>query len=210
MILMSKKNRTYPLKVQSFYNSISHFYSLISFVDNKAKNRGISFSEPKKEDKVLCIGFGLGEEIRKYSSLGCNTYGLEFSGGMIKSAMKKNNIKNIIKGDTFNLPYKDKSFDIIYSCYMIDIFENIQTIKLLKEMRRILKPKGKILSVNNTFEKDIISKILIKYYLFAKDNIFTRMKTRPIIAEYLFKKAGLKEIKNKKVFWASEAVIGIR
>ncbi len=208
---MSNKPKTnYLPKVQSFYNSISHFYSLISFVDNKAKNRGIKFSGPKQEDKVLCIGFGLGEEIKKYCSLGCTIYGLEFSGGMIKSARRRNNLKNITKGDTFNLPYKDKSFDIIYSSYMIDIFEKEDTIKILKEMRRTLKNKGKIVSVNNTFEKDLLSKILIKYYLFAKDNLFSRMKTRPIIAEDLFKKAGLKEIKNKKVFWASEAVIGIR
>ena len=110
---MSRPKTTYPSKVQSFYNSISHFYSLISFVDNKAKNRGISFSEPKKGDKVLCVGFGLGEEIKKYNSLGCNTYGLEFSGGMIKSARKRNSLKNLAKGDTFHLPYKDKSFDFV-------------------------------------------------------------------------------------------------
>lgn len=208
---MSNTPKTnYLPKVQSFYNSISNFYSLISFVDNKAKNRGILFSEPKQGNKVLCVGFGLGEEIRKYSSLGCNTYGLEFSGGMITSARRRNHLKNITKGDTFNLPYKDKSFDIIYSCYMIDIFEKEDTIKILNEMKRTLKKEGKIISVNNTFEKDFLSKILIKYYLFAKDNIFTRMKTRPIIAEALFKKARLKEIKKKKVFWASEAVIGTK
>ncbi|NOQ55352.1 MAG: methyltransferase domain-containing protein [Nanohaloarchaea archaeon] len=208
--MSNKPKIVYQSKVQSFYNSISHFYSLISIVDNKAKNRGILFSRPKKGDKVLCIGFGLGEEIKKYNSFGCNTYGLEFSGGMIKSARKKNNLKNIIKGDTFNLPYRDNSFDIIYSCYMIDIFEKEDTISLLKEMRRTLKQEGKIVSVNNTFEKGIISKILIKYYLFLKDNIFRRMKTRPIIATDLFRKAGLKNIKNKKVFWASEAVVGFR
>ncbi|MBW6462411.1 MAG: methyltransferase domain-containing protein [DPANN group archaeon] len=207
---MSKPKTTYPLKVQSFYNSISHLYPLISFVDNKAKNRGISFSEPKQGNKVLCIGFGLGEEIKKYNSFGCTTYGLEFSGSMIKSAKKRNTLKNLAKGNTFSLPYKDKSFDIIYSAYMIDIFENAQIIEILKEMRRALKPKGKIISVNNTFDKGLLSRILITYYLFVKDNIFTRMKTRPIIAEDLFRKAGLREIKQKKVFWASEAVIGIK
>ena len=77
-------------------------------------------------------------------------------------------------------------------------------------MRRIAKKGAKIVSVNNTFEQGMLSKALVTYYLFVKDNLYTRMKTRPIMAEDLFRKIGLKEIKRKKVSWGAEAVVGIK
>lgn len=198
----------YVSGIKSFYDSFSHFYSFVSLIDHRPKNRGVSFSDPKKGDRILCIGFGLGEEIKSFQKQGCETYGIELSQGMIKRARKKNSIKNIAKGDTFHLPFKDKSFDIIYSCFLIDIFDDKGIATLLKEMRRVAKKGAKIISVNNTFEQGMISKALVAYYLFVKDNLYTRMKTRPIIAENLFMKAGLKEIKQKKVSWGAEAVSG--
>ncbi|MCK5062397.1 MAG: methyltransferase domain-containing protein [Candidatus Aenigmarchaeota archaeon] len=207
---MIRPKSKYISKVQSFYDSISPFYLLASMIDAAPKRKGISFSKPQKNDKVLCIGFGLGEEIKHFQKRGCNTYGIELSQGMIRNAKKKNNIKNITRGDTFHLPFKDQSFDIIYSCYLIDIFDKADTITLLKEMRRVTKKGAKIISVNNTFEQGIISKILIQYYLFIKDNMYRRMKTRPIIASDLFRKAGLRDIRRKKVSWGAEAVSGKR
>ncbi len=200
----------YISSIKSFYDSFSHFYYFVSLIDKRPKNRGISFSDPKKGDRVLCIGFGLGEEIKSFQKQGCDTYGIELSQGMIKRAKKRNRIENMAKGDTFNLPFKDKSFDIIYSCFLIDIFDDKDIAKLIKEMRRVAKKDAKIVSVNNTFEQGMLSKALIRYYLFVKDNLYTRMKTRPIMAENLFRKANLKEIKRKKVSWGAEAVSGIK
>ena len=194
--------------IKSFYDSFSHFYSFVSLIDHRPKHRGVSFSDPKKGDRILCIGFGLGEEIKSFKKQGCETYGIELSQGMIKMARKKNSIENIAKGDTFHLPFKDKSFDIIYSCFLIDIFDDKGIATLLKEMRRVAKKDGRIVSVNNTFEQSMISKALVAYYQFVKDHLYTRMKTRPIIAENHFRKAGFKDIKQKKVSWGAEAVSG--
>ncbi len=205
---MAKPEYRYISKVRSFYDSLSLFYPIVSFIDSSPKEKGISFSNPKKGDRILCIGFGLGEEIKSFQKQGCSTYGIELSQGMIKRARKKNKINNIAKGDTFHLPFKDRSFDIIYSCFLIDIFGDEDIAKLLNEMRRTAKKGGKIISVNNTFEQGMISKALVAYYQFVKDHLYTRMKTRPIMAEKFFKKAGLKEIKQKKVSWGAEAVSG--
>ncbi len=194
--------------IKSFYDSFSHFYFFVSLIDHRPKNRGVLFSRAKKGDRILCIGFGLGEEIKSFKKQGCETFGIELSQGMIKRARKKNSIENIAKGDTFRLPFKDRSFDIIYSCFLIDIFGDEDIAKLLNEMRRTAKKGGKIISVNNTFEQGMISKVLVAYYQFVKDHLYTRMKTRPIMAEKFFRKAGLKEIKQRKVSWGAEAVSG--
>ncbi|MEA3229556.1 MAG: class I SAM-dependent methyltransferase [archaeon] len=205
---MSKKETAYISKVRSFYNSISPLYFLISFIDKKPNKKGIIFSGPKKNDKVLCIGFGLGEEMSTFSSLGSDTYGIELSEAMIKRAKSRNKVKNTVKGDSFRLPFKDNTFDIVYSSFLIDIFNKKDRIKIIKEMKRIVKAKGKIVSVNNTFEDGIISKMLIGLYLLIRDNLYTRMKTRPIEAQLIFKEAQLKSIKKKKVFWSCQAVKG--
>ena len=203
-------NSDYLAKIKSYYNLISSFYFIPARIDQKARNRGILFSKPKKGDKVLCVGSATGAEIRRFKSFGCITFGVEISKGMIKVGKKKNNTRSVLNADCFAIPYKDNSFDIIYSSYLIDIFDEEDRLQVLNEMVRVTKVGGMIISVNNTFEKGRISKLLVTYYSFVKDNIYKRMKTRPIDATDVFNKAKLYDIKNKKVAWGTEAVSGIK
>ncbi|MGB9979312.1 class I SAM-dependent methyltransferase [Methanobacterium sp.] len=65
-------------------------------------------------------------------------------------------IKNIrlIEGDALNMPLEDNSFDLVYT---ITVFQEIpDKNKALKEMKRVLKPKGILATLENSLKKSSI------------------------------------------------------
>lgn len=63
--------------------------------------------------------------------------------------------KSIIQLDAFSLPFKDESFDVVFSSWMLGTILDIDRRAVaLKEMKRVLKPHGKILLVENDFASD--------------------------------------------------------
>ena len=59
---------------------------------------------------------------------------------------KRNNpgIEEVVHGDIFALPFDDKSFDGVYNLGVMEHFTVEDIRKVLKELRRVLKPAGKI------------------------------------------------------------------
>lgn len=52
------------------------------------------------------------------------------------------------QGNARELPYPDETFDLVYNGYMFDLIPLDGFMPILKEMRRILKPSGKLVLVN--------------------------------------------------------------
>ncbi|EOB14029.1 Putative methyltransferase KIAA1456 like protein, partial [Nosema bombycis CQ1] len=121
------------------------------FYDNKAKEFNITRQRhwPKTKeflDKyykggiVLDNGCGNGRCI-----INKNIIGLDYSLNLLKEAkIKKDNV--LLRGDGLDLPFLDNSFDLIMSIAVIHHFSTKERRnKALKEIKRVLKPKGKCL-----------------------------------------------------------------
>jgi demethylmenaquinone methyltransferase/2-methoxy-6-polyprenyl-1,4-benzoquinol methylase len=52
------------------------------------------------------------------------------------------------QGNAKELPYPDKSFDLVYNGYMFDLIPLDGFLPILKEFYRVLKPGGKVVLVN--------------------------------------------------------------
>ena len=66
----------------------------------------------------------------------------------LKEKAKKFGIKiNIIKGNSENLPLKDKSVDVVISTLVLCSVSDLK--KSLKEIERVLKPKGKLIFIEH-------------------------------------------------------------
>lgn len=94
--------------------------------------------------------------------MGCNVVGYDIEPIRFKTCIDKNELK-IIKGVIGNeeLPFKDNSFDVII---MNEIFEHLNSnlIFVFQDLKRVLKPKGKLfLSTPN-----LKSLVGIKNYIF--------------------------------------------
>ncbi|MDD2482688.1 MAG: class I SAM-dependent methyltransferase [Candidatus Shapirobacteria bacterium] len=119
-----------------------------------------------KNAKVLEAGCGFGHWVFWMAEQGYQAVGVDLAPKAIitaKNYAKKNNLKNceFIEGDIRKLPIKDNYFDIIFSFGVIEHFHNPEII--LDELKRVLKPGGKIFfSVPNQYSFHTLTRIILK------------------------------------------------
>ncbi len=96
--------------------------------------------------KILEIGAGTGRDSFPFVELGAEVYQLDYSFNSLKIMKKiaeeeKMDVK-IVGGDTFMLPFKDETFDIIFHQGLLEHFRYAKAEALLKENIRVLKTGG--------------------------------------------------------------------
>jgi len=119
----------------------------------------------KKGDKILDCGIGTGEPLAiKLAKKGCKVYGVDISKELIKKC--NNNFKSVglnnmnVTGDIDNLPFKNNTFDKVYSSSAI--WRTPSLNKSLKELFRVTKNGGYfIFDVVNIFHITVLINFLI-------------------------------------------------
>lgn len=122
-------------------------------------NKIISRSGIKEGMRILEVGCGSGAfttfVARAVGDKG-EVFALDIQPEMLKQIENKlklpenKDIKNIrlIEGDALDMPLEDNSFDLVYT---ITVFQEIpDKNKALKEMKRVLKPKGILATLENS------------------------------------------------------------
>lgn len=98
----------------------------------------------KEADKILDLGCGEGTRLNFVVPNGKIGYGIDINKTGIEIAKKKYP-HNFQIGDLEKLPYKDSSFDLVYSAYVFEHLENPE--KVVKEGLRVLSKGGYFLVV---------------------------------------------------------------
>jgi ubiquinone/menaquinone biosynthesis C-methylase UbiE len=147
---MQKRDKMVNAKEQYLHyskNETERFFwqTQNKYISKKEKNL-LSCVSSFKRKKILEVGCAEGQNIKNI--LGNNIYyGLDFSKKKIEFA-KKNVSKNFIVGDALSLPFKAKSFDIVFGR---DILHHIDKKgKALCEMARVSKKEVIIIEANGT------------------------------------------------------------
>lgn len=185
-IFRNKKNAWY------FYKYLSKIYDIINpfFYTKKMRSLVIEMAELNKKHKVVEVGSGTGYTttaiIQKVKKENITT--LDQSPHQHAKALKKKTIKDIkfTYGSAENLPFKDNQFDRYISAGSIEYWPN--PLKAIKEAKRVVKKKGKVV---------IIGPLKPKHQPFKY--ICETVMLFPTINEYVnwYRKAGLKNINYK-------------
>ena len=151
------------------YDFLNHFLSMgIDKIWRKIAKKIILSENPKN---VLDIATGTGDlaiEISRNTDV--KITGLDFSEGMLEIGKKKvetrglSNRITMIQGDALALPFNDESYDVSCVAFGVRNFENLE--KGLNEIKRILKPAGKIVILEFSTPKNTIVKAI--YFLYFK------------------------------------------
>ena len=93
--------------------------------------------------RVLDVGCGTGLSMEYFRERGAMTSGIDITFTSVKYA-NENRLK-AIEADARSLPYKDNSFDIVYSIGVIEHFNETQ--RALEEQVRVCRPGGVVIAV---------------------------------------------------------------
>ncbi len=114
----------------NYYDEISKGYNELHKEEQIKKVNEIIDELKITNEKVLDVGCGTAF----YSYLFKDYTGIDNSKGMLSKTKA-----NVIHGEAENLPFEDKSFDVVISITAIQNFTNIE--KAIKEIRRVAKNK---------------------------------------------------------------------
>lgn len=173
--------------------------------------------EQYKGKKVLEIGVGSGIDHLELAKSEAILTGIDITPKSIELTKKNLELhgyqSNLLVADTENLPFKDETFDIVYSFGVLHHTPDIQ--KAIDEIFRVLKPRGKVLlslyNKNSLFFW--VSVFLYDYILhgkFLKMSLKDRIsaieyggeETKPLVILYTKKQARylFKEFKQVKIY----------
>ncbi len=135
-----------PKQVEWKYDLISPFYnvghSIMEHIFFRKWRRNLLRTVG---GNVLEIGIGTGKNIPFYDFTKVTLTATDISGRMLRKAEKNAGRKNIrfVHVQSERLPFPNNSFDVIVGTFVLCSVSSQQ--KMVQEMKRVLKPKGKIL-----------------------------------------------------------------
>lgn len=116
-------------KVERYYDEISEDYG--KNINLYCQKRFLGIVKKFSEGKVLEVGCGTGHVQSRLK----NVVGMD-----ITLSMLKKNRNNVVCADAHSIPFKDGTFDVVYS---IDVIEHVQNPgKMIGECKRVLKKNG--------------------------------------------------------------------
>jgi len=156
-----------------------------------------------KIKKALEVGCSNGRWLRWFKKeYNCQIYGLDNNaGGFVGQDI------NFQVGDGRNMPFGDKSFDLVFSLGLVEHFIREEKIKLLKEQVRVLNNGGYLVC-----SMPLLSPFYLNFF-YVKLNYDLRKGYKHFITtqkelEKYFKEIGLKIIFSKKYGNLMESLLG--
>lgn len=140
-------------QVAEMFDNISHRYDFLNHflslgIDKLWRKKAVSLIKADEPKVILDVATGTGDFAFEALSLNPEKiYGIDISRGMLAKGQekiikrKKENIIELLYGDSENIPFEDEKFDAITVAFGVRNYENLELG--LTEMKRVLKPGGK-------------------------------------------------------------------
>lgn len=153
---------------------------------------------PSPGEAVLELGCGTGTALRvlaeRLAGRG-RLVGLDLSPKMLAQARIKlehtglSERVELYQGDASAVPLPDDAFDAVFIAFTLELFDTPQIPKVLAEVRRLLRPGGRlaVVSLLATHRPGPAEQA----YIFTHDHLEALADCRPIFLEALLQEAGL-------------------
>ncbi len=187
------------------YNRMSKGYDLLTGrSEKKYEDIGLECLNTRAGETVLEIGFGTGKALASLARLvqpGGRVYGLDISEGMLVVAekrLRKAGLSDWVElkcGDAVALPYPEQSFNAIFLCFTLELFDTPEIPLVLEECHRVLRPDGRMCIV--AMSKKGESNLMTRLYDWAHEKIPNYVDCRPIHVQEMMETAGFRTTKTR-------------
>ena len=172
---------------------------LMNIGHSKLTNWALSYLTIKENDIILDIGCGGGKTVNKLANIvgKGKVYGIDFSDVSVQlsSKLNRNNIAlgrvNIQKANVSLLPFADNYFDIVTAIETYFFWPDLKND--MKEVFRVMKPKGKLLIVSEVYRNSENEKSINRWSEFSNTTDFMQYQTKKEFKQ-TFKNAGYQNV----------------
>ncbi len=153
--------------VRHLFTTIADRYDLITAVlsygqDARWKAKLVSMAEVRAGERALDLAAGTGDIAFAVAARGATTIGLDLTHRMLQLARDKSPAASFITGDMTSLPFQSASFELVTTGYGL---RNVPDLNVaIDEIRRVMKPGGRLLSLDfNRPENAIVRAAYLSY-----------------------------------------------
>ncbi|WP_436928672.1 methyltransferase domain-containing protein [Halosimplex halobium] len=166
-------------RARIFYKYLSKVYDQVNpFIwTEEMRTEALDLVDIASDDRVLDVGCGTGfatEGILEHTD---NVHGLDQSVHQMEKAwakLGKHDPVSFYRGDAERLPFKDDTFDVVWSSGSIEYWPD--PVAALAECRRIAKPGGQVLIVGPNYPSNtVFQKLADAFMLFYGEDEADRM-----------------------------------
>ena len=206
-------------QARASYDRMSRSYDLFAGAFEKRlrdlalERLGIAMGEA-----VLEIGFGTGHSLVQIAeAVGAEgrVCGVDLSAGMLERKAERRLARagmsdrvELHCGDAAQLPYADETLDAVFMSFTLELFDTPEIPVVLGEIRRVLKPNGR-LGVVSLSREDGIS-LMVRVYEWLHQRLPQYIDCRPIYVEEAIQDAGFQlDYRGKEKLWGLPAKIAV-
>ena len=190
--------------IKATYAKISRVYAAFEGrFERKLRERGLELLDVKEGEAVLEVGFGTGyslvEIARRVGATG-KAYGIDLTPEMVEVAKKRLQKEGLAEkvelyeGDAREMPCQERQFDVVYMAAALELFDTPDIPRVLAEIKRVLKPAGRlgIISMPREGHED---SMILRFYEWVHRTFPRYASCRPIYVEDSIRDAGFEIIK---------------
>ena len=146
-------------RARLFYKYLSKVYDAVNpFIWNEEmRAEALSMLDIDEDDRVLDVGCGTGFGTEGLLEQTENVHGLDQSVHQLEKAwakLGKHDPVSFYRGDAERLPFRDDSFDVVWSSGSIEYWPD--PVAALRDVRRVVKPGGQVLVVGPNYPKSTV------------------------------------------------------
>ncbi len=175
-------------ETRAFYNKIATVYDLLAErSEQPMREIAVQMLAPAPGERLLEIGFGTGHILVEFARAVGPTgqvIGTDISENMLAQTRELLERANLVErvtldhGDAEDLPYTSDSFDGIFMCFTLELFDTPQIPRVLAQCRRVLRPGGRI--VVASVSKETKHGLVVRAYEWTHQHFPNLLDCRPI------------------------------
>jgi len=193
--------------IKKSYGVMSRSYALAEGVFEKGlRRKGVHLLSVTPSEVVLEVGVGTGyslKEIANFVGEKGKAHGIDVTPQMLeltRKRLKKAGFMDrveLYEGDARRMPYQNGKFDAVYMASTLELFDTSDIPVVLNEVKRILKPRGR-LGVASLSREGKEGSVFIRFYEWLHQKVPKYANCRPIYLEKLLEDAGYQITKTEE------------